>query len=273
MSVAAGGGESKIDLKQLTIYGVGGGILSIYLASILNGALDTGYFAFLAGLGVIAAILMGSEAVRTVCAYGIGTGVPSIGLMAMGMGLVVALFGLSIATSIGFGIAGPIIGVILAMAFGYLIGLIANKVIKMNIPVMEETLMILGGAGAITLIGLSVVIAGGFDYQLILDTVINTGYIAVIFIAGTLAILHPFNANLGPDETQDRTLVHTISTAALAMFAAGLASLATLGSAAGVLTMLIAAIIWIWSFMWYFKLVKRDASGVPGTGLLPPGGM
>ncbi len=268
MSVAAGGGASKIELKQLTIYGIAGGILGIYLTSILNGALDTGYFAFLAGLGVIAAILMGSEAVRTVCAYGIGTGVPSIGLMAMGMGLVVALFGLSIG-----GIAGPIIGVVLAMAFGYLIGLIANKVIKMNIPVMEQTLMTLGGAGAITLTGLSVVIAGTIDYQLILETVINTGYIAVIFIAGTLAILHPFNANLGPDETQDRTLVHTISTGALAMFVAGLASLPVLGNGAGILTMLIAAIIWIWSFMWYFKLVKRDASGVLGTGLLPPGGM
>ena len=275
MSVAAGGGASKMDLKQLMIYGIGGGIVGIYLASILNGALDTGYFSFLAGLGVIAAVLMGSEAVRKVCAYGIGTGVPSIGLMAMGMGLVVALFGLSITASFGFGIAGPIVGIVLAMAFGYLIGLIANKVIKMNIPVMEETLMALGGAGAITLIGLSVVISGVIDYQLILDTVINTGYIAVVFIAGTLAILHPFNANLGPDETQDRTLVHTISTGALAMFAAGVASLGNpeIGGAAGVLTILIAAIIWIWSFMWYFKLVKRDAAGVPGTGLLPPGGM
>lgn len=267
MSVAAGGGESKIDKQKLMMYGIGGGVVGIYLASILNMALDTGYFAFLAGLGVIAAILMGSEAVRMVCAYGIGTGVPSIGLMAMGMGLVVALFGLSIG-----GIAGPIIGIVLAMAFGYFIGVVANKVIKMNIPVMEETLMMLGGAGAITLIGLSVVITGQIDYQLILDGVIGTGYIAAIFIAGTLAILHPFNANLGPDETQDRTLVHTISTGALAMFVAGLASVAILGNA-GILTMLIAVIIWIKTFLWYFQLVKRDSSGVIGTGLLPPGGM
>jgi len=84
--------------------------------------------------------------------------------------------------------------------------------------------------------------------------------------------LHPFNANLGPDETQDRTLVHTISTGALAMFAAGLASLATIG-AAGLLTVVIAVIIWIKSFMWYFALVKRDSSGVVGTGLLPEGGL
>jgi tetrahydromethanopterin S-methyltransferase subunit C len=267
MSVAAGGGASKIDKQKLTMYGVGGGVVGIYLAAILNMALDTGYFSFLAGLGVIAAVVMGADAVRRVCAYGIGTGVPSIGLMAMGMGLVVALFGLSIG-----GIAGPIIGIALAMAFGYFIGLMANKVIKMNIPVMEETLMSLGGAGAIVLIGLSVVIAGEINYGLILNNVVDTGYIALAFIIGSLGILHPFNANLGPDETQDRTLIHAVSTGALAMLACGIAAIGTFGSA-GVLTVLIAAVIWLVSYRRFYQLVKRDAAAVIGTGLLPPGGM
>ncbi|MHC1595237.1 MAG: tetrahydromethanopterin S-methyltransferase subunit C, partial [Methanotrichaceae archaeon] len=75
MSVAAGGGKSKLDKKKLMMYGIGGGIVGIYLAGILNSTTDTNYFSFLAGLGVIAAIVMGSEAVRMVCAYGIGTGV------------------------------------------------------------------------------------------------------------------------------------------------------------------------------------------------------
>ncbi len=267
MSVAAGGGEAKLDKKKLMIYGIGGGIVGIYLAGILNMAMDTNYFSFLAGLGVIAVIVMGSEAVRMVCAYGIGTGVPSIGMMATGMGLVAAMFGLSIG-----GIAGPIIGLVVAVAFGYFIGAMANKIIKMNIPVMEESLTMLAAAGAITLIGLSVLVAGRIDYELIMGSVIDTGYIAVLFIAGSLAILHPFNANLGPDETQDRTLVHTISTGALAMIAGGIASIAIIGSA-GILTILIAAVVWLWAFRWYFQLVKRDSAGVVGTGLLPKGEM
>ncbi|MHC1631165.1 MAG: tetrahydromethanopterin S-methyltransferase subunit MtrC [Methanotrichaceae archaeon] len=269
MSVAAGGGFGKVDKQKLMIYGIGGGVIGMYLAEILNAALDTSYFSFLAGLGVIAAIVMGSDAVRRVCAYGIGTGVPSIGMMALGMGLVAAMFGLSVG-----GIVGPIIGIAIAMVFGYFIGFIANKIIKMNIPVMEETLMTLAGAGTITLIGLSVVVSGEINYGLILGSVIDTGYIAIVFIAGALAILHPFNANLGPDETQDRTLVHTISTGALAMLAAGIASIATLDTAgAGVLTVIIAAIIWLWSFRWYFQLAKRDAAAVVGSGLIPSGEM
>lgn len=267
MSVAAGGGASKIDKTKLNMYGLGGGILGIYLAHVLNMVTGTGYFSFLAGLGAIAAVVMGADAVRRVCAYGIGTGVPSIGMMAMGMGLVAAMFGLAVA-----GVAGPIIGIAIAMGFGYIVGILANKIIKMNIPVMEEVLMSLGGAGAIVLIAFSVVISGQIGYQDMLKDVLFTGYIAIVFIAGALAILQPFNANLGPDETQDRTLVLAISTGGLAMFAAGIASLVTVGIGGAVLTMLIAAIIWLRAFLWYFKLVKRDSAGVIGTGLLHEGG-
>lgn len=46
------------------------------------------------------------------------------------------------------------------MGFGYFVGLLTNRIIKMNIPVMEETLMTLGGAGAIVLIGLGVMVSG-----------------------------------------------------------------------------------------------------------------
>jgi tetrahydromethanopterin S-methyltransferase subunit C len=161
---------------------------------------------------------------------------------------------------------------VIALVFGYFIGFVTNKVIKLNIPVLEECLMDLGGAGAMVLIGLSVLATGIIDYNVIFNEVINTGYIALIFIIGALAILHPFNANLGPDEQQDRTLSHAVSTGALAMIAAGIASVGTIG-AAGVLTILIGFVIWITFYRRFFRLVKRDASAVVPTGLLPPGGM
>lgn len=57
------------------------------------------------------------------------------------------------------------------------------------------------------------------------------------------------------------------------MFAAGIGSLITVGVGGAVLTMLIAAAIWLKAFLWFFKLVKRDSAGVVGTGLLPEGGL
>ncbi|HQQ36525.1 MAG TPA: tetrahydromethanopterin S-methyltransferase subunit C, partial [Methanothrix sp.] len=102
------------------------------------------------------------------------------------------------------------------------------------------------------------------------NDVLMTGYIAIIFIAGGLAILHPFNACLGPDEKQDRTLVNAIMVGGLAMVATGIAALMTQGLAAGLLQLIIGFALWYYFFKMYYKLVKRDAAAVVGTGLLPP---
>ena len=75
----------------------------------------------------------------------------------------------------------------------------------MAIPVMEQTMTEIAGAGALLIIGLSVAIAGSFEFMPVVENVVTTGFMAMIYIAGGMAMLHPFNANLGPDESQDRT--------------------------------------------------------------------
>jgi len=261
---------SNMDPKKLRIYGLAGSILGIYLGSILNSALDTNVFSFIGAVAAIFAVIMGANAVRRVCAYGIGTGVPSIGMLALGMGIIAVMFGLSMAETIGFPLLGPIIILIYAGVFGYIIGVIANKVIKFNIPVMEEGNADLSMAGALAILGWSFAVSGTLGYADIVNDVLMTGYIAIIFIAGGLAILHPFNACLGPDEKQDRTLVNAIMVGGLAMVATGIAALMTQGLAAGLLQLIIGFALWYYFFKMYYKLVKRDAAAVVGTGLLPP---
>jgi len=252
------------------MYGLVGSIVGIYLGSILNSALNTEVFSFIGALAAIFAVVMGANSVRRVCAYGIGTGVPSIGMLALGMGIIAVMFGLSVAETLGFGMLGPIITLIYAGVFGYIIGVIANKVIKFNIPVMEEGNADLSMAGALAILGWSFAISGTLGYDDIVNDVLMTGYIAIIFIAGGLAILHPFNANLGPDEKQDRTLVNAIMVGGLAMTATGIGALLTQGLGAGLLQIIIGFAIWYYFFKMYYKLVKRDASAGVGTGLLPP---
>jgi tetrahydromethanopterin S-methyltransferase subunit C len=267
---SAGGAPSAYDPKKLRMYGLVGSIVGIYLGAILNSALDTNVFSFFGAVAAIFAVVMGANSVRRVCAYGIGTGVPSIGMLALGMGIIAVMFGLSVAESLGFGLLGPIITMIYAGVFGYVIGVIANKVIKFNIPVMEEGNADLSMAGALAILGWSFAISGTLGYIDIVNDVLMTGYIAIIFIAGGLAILHPFNANLGPDETQDRTLVNAIMVGGLAMVATGIAALGTQGVAAGLLQLVIGFVLWFYFFKMFYKLVKRDAAAVVGTGLLPP---
>ena len=267
---SAGGAPSAYEPKKLRMYGLVGSIVGIYLGSILNSALNTEVFSFIGALAAIFAVVMGANSVRRVCAYGIGTGVPSIGMLALGMGIIAVMFGLSVAETLGFGMLGPIITLIYAGVFGYIIGVIANKVIKFNIPVMEEGNADLSMAGALAILGWSFAISGTLGYDDIVNDVLMTGYIAIIFIAGGLAILHPFNANLGPDEKQDRTLVNAIMVGGLAMTATGIGALLTQGLGAGLLQIIIGFAIWFYFFKMYYKLVKRDASAVVGTGLLPP---
>ena len=267
---AAGGAPSAYDPKKLRIYGLVGSVVGIYLGAMLNTALNTEVFSFIGAVAAIFAVVMGANAVRRVCAYGIGTGVPSIGMLALGMGIIAVMFGLSMAETINFLWLGPIITLVYAGVFGYVIGVIANKVIKFNIPVMEEGNADLSMAGALAILGWSFAVSGTLGYADIVSDVLMTGYIAIIFIAGGLAILHPFNANLGPDEKQDRTLVNAIMVGGLAMITTGIGALLTQGLSAGLLQIIIGFAIWFYFFKMYYKLVKRDASAVVGTGLLPP---
>ena len=275
MSAGGPGGEAVAaeTANQIDAKGIGVGLIGIYIAGIS----EIPYLAFLAGIGAIFATKMGADAVRRVCSYGIGTGVPSIGMLALGMGIISAMFGLAIGKMLGNGtnmvFIGPIVGLVLALTIGFVVGTLANKIIKLNIPVMERCLMEIAGAGVLVLTGLSVMVAGSMDFVVISKMVIETGYIAPIFILGALGILHPFNASLGPDETQDRTMVHAYSCGAIAMLIAGVCSVA-IDPIAGTISAIIGLAIWYVTFRGFVKLAKRDAgAGWVGTGLLPPGAM
>lgn len=260
----------KIEPKQLRIYGLVGSVIGIYLAYILNSVTGTTIFSFVGALAALFGVVWGANAVRRVCAYGIGTGVPSIGMLSLGMGIVAVLFGLNIAEQLGVGILGVIIALVYSVIFGYVVGLIANRVMGFNIPIMEEGLFDLSGAGTLAILGWSFAISGSLSYSAIVADVINTGFLAIIFICGGLAILHPFNANLGPDEKQDRTLINGVMVGGMSTIATGICALLTLGLASGLVEIVVGFAVWYYFYMWYYRLVKRDASAVVGTGLLPP---
>ncbi|MBC2698525.1 MAG: tetrahydromethanopterin S-methyltransferase subunit C [ANME-2 cluster archaeon] len=270
----AGGG---ISATNVAILGIVGGLAGIYLASILNDITTTTYFSFFGGIGAILAGVWGADAVRRVCSYGLGTGVPSIGMVALGMGIVAAIFGLALCYVINIPVVlGPIIAFIVAAIIGLIMGTMANKILNMNIPIMERCMVEIAGAGCLVMIALCVTISGtliftsdiGTDVT-ILSSVVQTGFIALIFIGGAMIILHPFNACLGPDESQDRTLYVGVEKGGIIMALSGVASLMVIGVIPAALTILIGLLIWIVYFTKFINLTKRDAHKVIGTGLLP----
>ena len=276
MSTAAGGPASGgISPNNIIVLGVVGGLAGIYL-TVLNQTMDTTLFSFLGGIGAIFAAVWGADAVRRVCSYGLGTGVPSIGMLALGMGIVATMFGLSlpesdlIALPAAANFLGPIIALITASIMGLIIGVMANKILKMNIPIMEKSMVEIAGAGCLVMIGLSVVIVGDFRFvEGMVPGVITTGYIALVFIGGAMAILHPFNACLGPDENQYRTLHVAVEKGALMMILVGVASLTEIHALSSALTIIVALTIFIIYFKKFIEDTHHDAYLVIGTGLLP----
>ncbi len=248
----------EISPNNLLLFGIIGGLVGIYASP---------YFPSAGALGAMCAVIWGADTIRRVAKYGLGTGVPSIGQLAMGMGIIAAMFSLAIVQTKT--LAGPVVALITASIIGLIIGWFAQNVIKMKIPVMIRGMTEIAAAGVLIILGYSSAVAGGFKFSDIITNVFDNGVILAIFWVGTLAMAHPFNACLGPDERQRRLLYLAVSTGAITMTLIGIASLMTLPAYKAVITIVIGVVIWYIYFQKFWDEVYKDASVVAGTGLIP----
>jgi tetrahydromethanopterin S-methyltransferase subunit C len=249
--------------------GIVGALIGIYLANYLNILTGTAVFSFLAALGAILAVYYGADAVRRVASYGLGTGVPSIGMLSIGAGQVAVLLGLAVAKNYNIEVAAPIIALILAAIIGIFNGVMARRVIKMNIAIMEMSMTEIAMAASMLILGFSTTIAGSFAFDKIMSYVVASGFIIAVFIVGGMAMLHPFNACLGPDERQRRTLDLALSTGFIAMLVSGIAAGAINGVQAAVPTLIVAIFGWIIYYLRFYADTKEDAAAILSTGLIP----
>ena len=263
---AGGSGEAtgSISSVHLLILGIVGGLIGIYVAPY-----STLFGSAIAGLGGVCAIVWGADAIRRVASYGLGTGVPSIGYMSLSIGIIGALAGIGIGYSFPqLEVAGPVIGLIFAMIIGLIVAVVAKKIVGMKIPILERCTMEIAGAAALSVLGFSVAITGTYDIEAVLEHVVGTGFIAVFFIMNTMAIQHPYNACLGPNEDQVRTLKCAASTAFLAMIITGIMSVIT-GGVSWFIVLIIGLIGWVISFRAFVNASYGAAASVKWSGLWP----
>ena len=261
---ADGAAAGAISSTMLLGLGIVGGLLCIYLSGFLGDVVGP----VIAAIGAVLAIVWGSDAIRRVASYGLGTGVPSIGYMSLSVGVISALAGLSLATKLNMGILGPIAGFVIAVIIGAVIAIVATKIVGMKIPIMLQCTIEIAGAAMLSILGFSVAIAGSYDMMAIYENVVATGFIAVLFIMCTMAIQHPFNACLGPNEDQVRTLKCAASTAFLSMTLTGLMSVTT-GGIGWFVVFIVGLIGWIVSFRAFVQASCNDAASTKWAGLWP----
>ena len=262
--------EGGVPHNTILIAGVVSTLLCIYL-TYLNVITGTEMFSFFGGLAVVAALIWGSHTIKVLCSYGIGTGVPSAGMIAFGSGVIAML----LATRVTNLLLAPIIALILAAVIGLILGWVSNDILNMKIPAMVQALTEMAVVGALSLMGFAVLITGTFGFDgLTTGTVSMFGVtllthtnsfiggclIAVAFLLGAIAIQHPFNACLGPGWTQDRMLMLTAECGFLSMIVAAVMSFALISTGSALISLIIAIIGWAYTYKEYMTLSKRDAA-------------
>ena len=144
---ADGAAAGAVSSTMLLALGIVGGLLCIYVSGFLG---DMG--SVIAGIGAVLAIIWGSDAIRRVASYGLGTGVPSIGYMSLSVGVIAALAGLSLATIFKIGLLGPIAGLVIAVIIGAIIAIVATKIVGMKIPIMLQCTIEIAGAATLSIL-------------------------------------------------------------------------------------------------------------------------
>ncbi|HDQ08534.1 MAG TPA: tetrahydromethanopterin S-methyltransferase subunit C [Methanoculleus sp.] len=271
MSVKIEASEGGMPHDKMLGIGVVGALVCLYIVY-LNSLMSTDVFAFFGGLAAVIALWWGTDSIKTLCSYGLGTGVPSAGMISLGSGVIAFLFATKLA-----GISPllvPLGCIIIAAIIGAILGFISDKVLNMNIPVMTRMIAELTIVGSLTMLGFTAMISGSFIFtDLIAGSVsflgmVVTSYaasviggciLATIFMLGAIAIQHPFNACLGPNESWDRTQMCALECGFLSMLVVAVMSVAFLSLFAVVISFVISIILWGWSYSEYIKLSKRDA--------------
>ena len=260
--------EGGIPHNNILMSGLLGTLVCLYL-TYLNVLTNTEMFSFFGGLAAIIALIWGSHTIKVLCSYGIGTGVPSAGMIAFGSGVIAMLF------ATRFGILAPVVALVLAAVIGFILGYISNNILNMKIPAMVQALTEMAVVGALSLMGFAALITGGFTFAGLTEgtvtmlgmtvssnqiSFIGGGLIAVAFLLGAIAIQHPFNATLGPGWKQDRMLMLTAECGFLSMIGAAIMSFAFISMGAAMLSLIVAIIGWAYTYNQYICLSKRDAA-------------
>ena len=262
--------EGGVPHKNILVAGLVSTLVCLYL-SYLNVLTNTELFSFFGGLAVVAALIWGSHTIKVLCSYGIGTGVPSAGMIAFGSGVIAMLF----ATRVSNTLLAPVVALILAALIGFILGYVSNNILNMKIPAMVQALTEMAVVGALTLMGFAALITGGFTFAGLTtgsvsvmgmalltyqQSFIGGGLIAVAFLLGAIAIQHPFNACLGPGWKQDRMLMLTAECGFLSIIVAAVMSFALISAGSALIALVVAIIGWAYTYCQYMEMSKRDAA-------------
>jgi len=191
-------------------------------------------------------------------------------MAALGMGTIATLAGILIPSVLisQFAFPNEIIYAIpilisaVALILGVVVGKLTVNPIGMKVPIVVQSMTYLSLMGALSVSGFCIAFAGGFTPDVFMAGAVKTGIIGLAFIAAGMAILHPFNACLGPNEDHGRTLKLALACGLITWFMFAVAKLDVISS-------IVSLILWALVYVSFVKQSLNDACDVLYTPELP----
>lgn len=223
-------------------------------------------------LSIIASVLAtvyGTNTLRQVGKYSLGTGVPSIVYMLTAVGLVSYVSAMILSSYLNMAFAFPVMSIVLAIVLAFIVSLVCKYIFKIQVEILPKSFMSISIASALLMIAMSCLIAQTYKPDVIYGLVIQNGLIILVMILSVMAIQNPYNACMGPNEDQYRTLSLSVSTIFLVLIVMSIISM--LNTQFWTLYLLISVIGWAVSFRKYVIYTKQQAASIRRFGLWPKG--
>jgi len=238
-----------------------GGLLCIYLSNIplMGGILSIA--------GISLATIFGINALRHVGKYSLGTGVPSIVYLLTAIGVIGYLLGIVLTINLNQPILFPIIAIISAIVLALIVSYICKYLFGIQVDILAKSFISISLASVLLIISMSTLISQTFIPQVIYENVIQNGIIILLMLMSVMVIQNPYNACMGPNEDQYRTLSLGLTNIFLMLIVLSLLCIFT--SKYWILYLLLSIIGWIISFRKYIGYTKHQVASIKRYGLWP----
>lgn len=224
-----------------------GGILSIILATI--------------------ATIYGTNTLRLIGNYSLGTGIPSIIYLLTSVGMISCLLSLALSIQLAKPYLFPISAIIIAVLFALIISLICKHVFGIQVEILTKSYISIAVASTLVIMAMSTLVSQTYDPIVIYENTIQNGMIILFMIMSVMAIQNPYNSCMGPNEDQIRTLSLSLCNIFIMLIIASVVSILT--TKYWILYMALSIIGLIISFRQYIIYTKHQAASIKKYGLWP----
>ncbi len=221
-------------------------------------------------LVIISAVLStvyGTNTLRHIGKYSLGTGVPSIVYMLTAISLVSYILAMILSIYTNISMVFPVLAVLITAVLSYLVSLICKYIFKIQVEILSKSFVSISIAALLLMLSMSCLITQTYNPNVIYENVIQNALILFLMIMAVMAIQNPYNSCMGPNEDQYRTLSLSCSNAFLMLMVTSIVSMTVTQN--WIIYLLISLIGWFVFFRQYIIYTKHQAASVRRFGLWP----